>query len=160
MGKHPHSERILMTLTCIRTSSAKYKAHSTAVDCTPLQHGATTAITPASRAIEERKKSGALSALPAPSPLTPTTPFAPAGTAAPQWDDPPYRPSHCCHRCRARRARPARSKLFSCAGCRSCQHRGKVQSVWAQGMGFGAFGEGVRMGLGAAGGTFHSVDEN
>ena len=30
---------------------------------------------------------------------------------------------------------------------------GKVQSVWAQGMGFGAFGEGVRMGLGAAGGT-------
>ena len=83
MGQHPHSERILMTITCIRTSSAKYKAHSTAVDCTPLQHGATAAIAPASRVIDERKKSGALRALLGPPPLTPTTPFAPAGTAAP-----------------------------------------------------------------------------
>ena len=153
MGQHPRSERNLIPFTCKCTASAKDKAHSTAVDWTPLQHRATSAIAPASHAVDKRKNSGALSALPAPAPLTPTTPFAPAGTGAPQWDDPPYRPSHCRHRCRARRARPARSELFSCAGCRSCQHRGKVQSVWAQGMGFGAFGEGVRMGLGAAGGT-------
>ena len=148
MGQHPRSERNLIPFTCKCTASAKDKAHSTAVDWTLLQHRATSAIAPASHAVDKRKNSGALSALPAPAPLTPTTPFAPADLGAPDGATHPRDPTIPA----TAAARDVRAHLvqnfFSAPVGRSCQHWGQHQSVGLQGMGFGAFGEGANMGLG------------
>ena len=68
-------------------------AHSTAVDCTPLQHRTTSAFAPASHTTNDRTKSGGLGAHPAAAPLTPTTPFAPAGLGAPDGATHPRDPT-------------------------------------------------------------------